>query len=94
MTKRDKFLRKGLTKLFKAVGRRFTLEDVGEPDWFYQSSWTSAQEQRYREWFKKQAMRDLGWSARTAGKEAAWFVFFYGWKIQDTGVRPRRKRFG
>ena len=91
MTKQRKFFRKALTKLFQAVGRRFTLAAVGKPEWFYESSWTSAQEHQYRKWFEKQGMDDSGWGRRRARNESGWFVLEYGWKVEDDGAKLASK---
>ena len=82
MSKSDKFLEKALFKLFFMVGRKYTPEAVGHPEWFYESTWTAAQQEEYREWFQKASMRSLGWRAKRARVEAGFFILWYGWKVE------------
>ncbi len=79
MTKADKFLRKVMRRMFRAVGRVYSPEFTQKPDWFCCSTWTIEQEAKFKDYFVHQAMRDYHLRTRQAIKEAAWFALFYGW---------------
>ena len=78
-----RFALKAFKRMFRAVGRRFSPTVPTTPDWFLARSWTPKQEVAYREWFVREARRDLRWSKRQATKEAGWFLLFYGWKTEE-----------
>ena len=78
-----RFALKAFKRMFRAVGRRFSPTVPTTPDWFLARSWTPKQEVAYREWFVREARRDLRWSKRQATKEAGWFLLFYGWRIEN-----------
>ena len=80
--KYGRFGLKAFRRMFRAVGRRFSPDVVCRPNWYLESSWTMEQERTYREWFVRQASRDLGWDKRRARKESGWFLLFYGWRIE------------
>ncbi|MGA2245994.1 MAG: hypothetical protein ABSH48_13420 [Verrucomicrobiota bacterium] len=92
MTKADKFLGKVLRRMFRAVGRVYAPEFTRKPDWFRRSSWTVEQENDFKAYFVRQAMRDFGLYKRQAVKEAWWFLLFYGWKLKPFNVCSLKKK--
>ena len=90
-TKKKKFLRKILSRMFRMVGRTYSPKSTGQPDWFLISTWTIEQATAFQNLFVKTAMKDLRWPKRQALKEAIWFGFFCGWKFSEGGVAPVNK---
>lgn len=82
---RDKYANlftKALRRMFRAVGLTYTPELTKSDQWYLQRTWTSRDEDKFRVWleaeFRKAGMRRL-----QAHKEAAWFLFDFGWEVED-----------
>jgi hypothetical protein len=88
-TKQQKFVTKALTKMFEIVGRTYTPEAVGHPDWFYENSWTGEQEAEFREWLARLYSRTFYVPVKKARLRAGMFLLYYGWKIEDLEPTPR-----
>ena len=89
--KKQKFLRKVLRRMFRVVGRTYSVKITGQPDWFLTSTWTIEQATAFQNFFVKTAMKDLHLRKRQALKEAMWFGFFCGWKIREGDGSPATK---
>jgi hypothetical protein len=77
--------------MFAAVGRDFTPETVGTPNWFADSSWTMGQFDEFRRWMVREGMRRMRWRKRQATKEAGMFLLLYGWTIEPARPKPESK---
>ncbi len=87
-TKEERFLHKVMAKMFSTVGKVYTPEETGKPDWYLTSSWTADQEQVFKEYLVREIMRDFGMSRRHAVKEAGWFLLLYGWQAENASKHP------
>jgi hypothetical protein len=72
-----------LRRLFKAVGEQFNPNKRYHEGWYREHSWTAKQERQFRDWLVKHLQKKFGWTKRLASKEAAWFLFDYGWKTEE-----------
>ncbi len=79
-TKGGRFTQQVLEKMFEVVGRVWSPEITGTPDWFMKTSWTAEQHDAFRDWIVKEGMR-MRWRKSKALKEAQWFLFDCGWTI-------------
>jgi hypothetical protein len=75
-----------LTEMFKRVGRKYSPEAISKPEWFYKSTWTSQQQEEFRQWLAKLIIRRLSYPAKKAGREAGWFIFNYGWRVVEQRI--------
>jgi hypothetical protein len=78
-TKGGRFAQHVVEKMFKAVGRVWSPEITGTPDWFLKTSWTTEQQEAFCDWMVKEGMRRMRWRKRRAVKETQWFLFDCGW---------------
>lgn len=80
-SKTDKFLRKALDTMFKAVGfQGFDEEFVKQDAWYSRREWTAEQREEFRKWFVSSARKDLKWAKRTAEREFSFFDLMWGWR--------------
>jgi hypothetical protein len=92
--KAEKFLLDIWVRMFASVGRVYSPDVTGKPDWFLSSSWTPKQYKTFRNWLVKEGIRRMRWPKRQANKEASLFLLFCGWSINledDTG-RPKTSK--
>lgn len=86
MQLRDKFtpeLAEILEHMCWIIDVNYEHVDFDNRQWFIQHSWTTAQQDEFHEWLTKYLMRKRGWSRMLAEKEATWFVFDFGWRVDD-----------
>ena len=87
----NKYLVKILTKMCKSVGAKFKDIDFNQDSWFYNYTWTTAEEIKYKKWlirylkWNKKALQSLTHFAHTAKVEkiADNFIWNYGWKVKN-----------
>jgi len=82
----ETFITTALTEMFKRVGRKYSPEATSQPEWFYESTWTSQQESEFRKWLKKLIIFKLRHPAYRADREAGWFVFDFGWRVVEQRI--------
>lgn len=79
-----KFWNRVYDKLFQSVGfKKFNRRFTNKNDWYLLRTWTAAQEKEFKEWFVKEVRKQFGFSKKIAEKEANWFVFDVGWKLEE-----------
>jgi hypothetical protein len=86
MDSTTKFFKRAIVKLFAAVGKRATFEEIlawaqQDSEWYTRHTWTVAKREAYRKWFLKNCPKD--WRKHTAEREWGWFNLMYGWKEQE-----------
>lgn len=89
-SKKEQFLQKILARMFETVGRRYTPEETGKPEWYRTSTWTDEQESVFKDYLVRELMRTFRLRKPAAVKEAGWFLFFCGWTLAVPTKRPRR----
>ena len=82
-----------LAKMFGMVGQEYKWEFTQQPDWYFQNSWTSKQENEFRKWLSdylyenKQAriaiMENPAKDKKRCEKAASFFVMNYGWLTKN-----------
>ncbi len=84
MNKYDKFIKKSLNQMFTVVGFEcFDEKFTKQEDWYTKATWSKIQENKFKQWFIKEAKKDLKFNKVTAEKEFAWFNLMWGWKSSD-----------
>lgn len=86
----ERFFLKVMNRMFAVVGKKYSPEVTATPEWYLDSTWTSKQEDNFRAFFIRNAMKDLGMPEHRAIKEAGWFVLWYGWKAANDNHAARR----
>jgi hypothetical protein len=74
------FLKKCLTRQFKSVGHKFSLESVKEPNWFLKYSWTSQEREKFHSWFVETIRKDLRLNKKGAEQEWQYYNLMWGWR--------------
>ena len=67
------------------VGRKYTPKATAKPNWSHESSWNRKQEAEFRAWLAKVVERDLMEAPAAADRRAGWFIFDYGWMVEEPG---------
>ncbi len=81
MNKYNKFIDKALDKLFQAVGfEQFDPKFAEQENWYQLKTWTSEQEDNFKNWFVKEYKKDLKCTRFMAEREHSWFNLKWGWK--------------
>jgi hypothetical protein len=86
-TKQERFVTRALTRMFEVIGRTYTPEAVGHPEWFHESSWTREQEAEFQEWLARLFARTFHTPMKKARFRAGMFLLYYGWKTDDPEPR-------
>ena len=82
--KTDKFLEKALDKMFQYVGfEKWDREFTKQQDWYSLKSWTSNQENDYKQWFLQEIKKDLKINKQLAEKEWGYFLLMWGWRTVE-----------
>jgi len=84
--KEEKFIDAALAEMFRLVDRKYSPKATSSPEWYYESTWTSQQQEQFREWLTKLIRRDLRHPAYKADRAADWFVFNYGWRVEEQRI--------
>jgi hypothetical protein len=91
---KNEYLKETLTKMCEVVGADYTSIDFKSKDWFLKYSWTTEQENEFKNWLinylkKSREARNslMEWphikDNHNLQKFADSFVFNYGWKVKD-----------
>jgi hypothetical protein len=80
---KKKVIETALKKMFEVVGAEYIPGKRYPKDWYRQRSWTVRRERRFKDWLVKLLQKKMGWPKRMASREAAWFLFDYGWKTES-----------
>ena len=81
------FLIDALKVMFDVVGEEYTLDYVRQEGWFRNKSWTTAAQENYRRWFEGELKKRFKMRKKHAENEASWFLFNYGWVVEDTNAQ-------
>ena len=82
--KTDKFLEKALDKMFQYVGfEKWDREFTKQQEWYSLKSWTSNQENDYKQWFLQEIKKDLKINKQLAEKEWGYFLLMWGWRTVE-----------
>ena len=74
-----------VAEMYRFVGKNFNREDVEhDPEWFLKTTWTQQQQSSFQSWIEKLLCTKYKQSAVVAAKGAAWFIFNYGFKVEET----------
>lgn len=76
----DKFIEKALTKMFQAVGAKYSMEYCKQENWFTSYTWNSKQIENYKKWFVSTIRTDLKITKKSAELEWGYFFLQFGWK--------------
>lgn len=79
-----------LLEMFRRVGLHMPdyaalkawAKDAG-PDWYQVRTWTSEQEDAFRDWMDAYVARHTSWGKRRRGDEIGMFMLMWGWKVED-----------
>ena len=81
MNKYNKFITKAFDKLFQAVGfDQFDESFTKHENWYWLKTWSLQQEEDFKDWFIKEAKKDLKFTRAMAEREHSWFNLKWGWK--------------
>jgi len=86
LSKEDKFVVKALSKMFDAVGVKYTAEYCKKQDWFMLHDWSDEQIDTYKKWFMSAIRKDLKLNKNRAEREWQYFFFQWGWKHREAAV--------
>ena len=80
--KTNKFIEKALKKMFQAVGagKEYSLDYCKQKDWYMNYSWNNKQIAEYKNWFIKNAAKDLELTDKGAEREWGYFFLQWGWQ--------------
>lgn len=85
MKKHDYLIDRIYSEMFDRVGLKFPNKKLtSKKDWFLRHTWTSKEQNDFRDWVAKRVKKSFPYlSSKHARQEADWFIFNYGWKVDD-----------
>lgn len=57
--------------------------DTKNSDWYRQHTWTTKQEQKFKDWLIKYLMKTEHMSKKFAERESSMWLLAYGWMTKD-----------
>lgn len=76
-------LKEVLTKMFEAVGARYSPELTEGDRWYLKHSWTKVQEDAFKRWLIEYIKKGKFTSAKRAEREAEIFLLHCGWPNKE-----------
>ena len=74
-----------VAEMYRFVGKDFNREDVEQdPEWFLKTTWTQQQQSSFQSWIENLLRTKYRQPKGVAQKCAAWFIFNYGFKVEET----------
>jgi len=81
--KLQEFILEALKAMFLVVGAEYTSDCVQQEGWFRNYSWTQEAQDNFRKWMEGELKNRFRMTKRSAENEASWFLFDYGWVVED-----------
>lgn len=72
-----------LTEMFRVVGGEYSEEVVKEEEWYLKYKWTHDQQNEFEKWLINYIKKTCKVSKKLATKEAGWFIFNFGWGLDN-----------
>jgi hypothetical protein len=69
-----------MEKMFSYVDIDYTEEFCKKPFWFHERSWTTKEEESFKDWLVWYLKNNYKMTIKKAKKEADFFLLSYGWK--------------
>lgn len=79
----DQFFNAAFTKMFDMVGLTYDTVFTNQPFWYTKHKWSREDDQAFTEWFVTEYRQQFKKKKAYALDEARWFLFNYGWSIDN-----------
>lgn len=72
-----------LTEMFSRVGLEYDPEFTKQESWYALKTWSADTQVSFAQWLSRYIRKTFNVSKKLAEREANWFVFYCGWKLED-----------
>ena len=84
---KEKWLDEILTRQFEMVGAEYKPSIVKKEDWFLDYTWTSEQENEFKDWLCVYLKKRLKFYKEYCTRQAGWFILHCGFRTKDVGEK-------
>ena len=79
----DEHMKDILTEMFRRVGEEYDPEFIKQEDWYTKKTWSNDTQVSFAQWLSQYIRDTFKMPKKKAIREANWFVFYCGWKLED-----------
>jgi hypothetical protein len=72
-----------IAEMHKFINVPYDEDACKKEDWFMRHTWTSEEEDKFKEWLITEIRKDFEFSKKISENEANFFLLNYGWKTNN-----------